>query len=84
MGEDLWNIYQMTDNIILQMDKAETPENEELFEKLRWLIQELELKVTRMHKSVIIMEDSMVKFMEAHKIVREEFEQKYKKPLENS
>ena len=84
MGEGMYDIYQMVNNIILQMDRAETPENEELFEKIRWLIQELELKVTRMSNSVSIMEDSLTKFMEAHKIVREEIEQRYKKPLVNS
>ena len=84
MGEGLWDIYQMINNVILQMDKAETPENEELFEKIRWLIQEMELKLTRMYNSVTIMEDSLTKFIEAHKIVREEIEQKYREPQENS
>ena len=80
MGEDLYDIYQMVNNIILQMDKAETPESAELFEKIRWLIQELELKVTRMSNSLTIMEDSFVKFTEAHKILKEEIDYKYRKP----
>ena len=82
MGEGLWDIYQMINNIILQMDKAETPENEELFEKIRWALQEMELKLTRMYNSVSIMEDSLVKFTEAYKIVKEEIDQRYKKPVE--
>jgi hypothetical protein len=84
MSEGMYDIYQMINNIILQMDKAETPENEELFEKIRWLIQEMELKLTRMYNSVSIMEDSLAKFTEAYKIVKEEIDQKYKKPTENS
>lgn len=83
MGEGMYDIYQMINNICLQMDKAETTENAELFEKIRWLIQEMELKLTRMYNSVSIMEDSLVKFTEAHKIVQEEINQRYKVP-ENS
>ena len=79
----MWDIYQMVNNIILQMDKAETPENAELFEKIRWLIQEMELKLTRMYNSISIMEDSLVKFTEAYKIVNEEIEQKYRKPQDS-
>ena len=40
--KEMWNIYQMVNNIILQMDAAETPENAELFEKIRWALQEME------------------------------------------
>ena len=83
MNEELWDIYQMVNNVILLMDKAETPENGELFEKIRWLIQEMELKLTRMCKSVSIMEDSLIKFTEAYKIVKEEIDQKYKKPQDS-
>lgn len=83
MGEGMYDIYQMINNIILQMDKAETPENAELFEKIRWLIQEMELKLTRMYNSVSIMEDSLVKFTEAHKIVSEEIHQRYKVPKDS-
>lgn len=80
MGEGMYDIYQMINSICLQMDKAETPENAELFEKIRWLIQEMELKLTRMNNSVVIMEESFHKFVEAYKIVKEETDQKYKVP----
>ena len=84
MNEDLWDIYQMINNIILQMDEAETPENAELFEKIRWLIQELELKVTRMSNSISIMEECFSKFSDAFTVGMEEVKWKYKKPQENS
>lgn len=82
MSEELWDIYQMINNIILQMDEAETPENAELFEKIRWLIQELELKVTRMSNSISIMEDAFNKFSDAYKMWQDEINWKYKKPSE--
>ena len=81
--KEMWDIYLMVNNIILQMDKAETPENAELFEKIRWLIQEMELKLTRTYHSVSIMEDSFTKFTEAYKIVKEEIDQKYRKPQDS-
>lgn len=84
MNETMWDIYQMINNIMLQMDEAETPENEELFEKIRWLIQELEVKVTRLYNSVEIMEDSLVKFTDAYRCVKEKMDWKYKIPMENS
>lgn len=84
MGENetLWDIYQMVNNIILQMDKAETPENEELFEKIRWALQEMELKITRMSNSISIMEDAFNKFSDAYKSWQDEIYWKYKKPFE--
>lgn len=81
-NETLWDIYQMVNNIILQMDKAETPENEELFEKIRWALQEMELKITRMSNSISIMEDTFNKFSDAYRMWRDEINWKYKKPME--
>ena len=80
---EMCDIYQMVNNVILQMDAAENRDNEELFEKIRWLINEMELKLTRMYNSVSMMEDSLVKFTEAYKIVKEEINQKYKKPQDS-
>jgi Mg2+ and Co2+ transporter CorA len=80
--KELWNIYQMVNHIIDLMDKAETPENEELFEKIRWALQEMELKITRMSNSLSIMEDSFQKFSEAYNIWQEEINQRYNKPKE--
>ena len=41
----MWDIYQVVNNIILQMDAAENRDNEELFEKIRWALQEMEHKL---------------------------------------
>ena len=80
--DEMWDIYQMVNNIILQMDKVETPENAELFEKIRWAFQEMELKISRMSNSVSIMEDSFSKFVDSYKICKEEIDWKYRKPVE--
>lgn len=80
--KELWNIYQMVNHVIDLMDKAETSENEELFEKIRWALQEMELKITRMSNSLSIMEDSFHKFSEAYNIWQEEINQRYNKPKE--
>lgn len=80
--KELWDIYQMVSHVIDLMDKAETPENEELFEKIRWALQEMELKITRMSNSFSIMEDSLHKFSEAYNILQEELNQRYNKPKE--
>jgi hypothetical protein len=77
---EMWDIYQMINSIMLQMDKAETPENEELFEKIRWALQEMELKLTRVYNSAAILEDSLTKFMDAHKCIEEELQQRYIRP----
>ena len=79
---DMWDIYQMVNNIILQMDNAETPENEELFEKIRWVLQEMELKITRMSNSLSIMENAFNTFSDAYKIWQDEINWRYKKPME--
>ena len=79
-NEELCDIYQLVNNIILEMDEVETHEDAELFEKIRWALQEMELIVTRLYNSVEIMEDSMTKFMDAHRCAKEEIDYKYRKP----
>jgi hypothetical protein len=80
--KEMYNIYQMVNHVIELMDKAETSENEELFEKIRWALQEMELMITRMSNSLSIMEDCFNKFSEAYTICQEEINQKYNKPRE--
>lgn len=78
--KEMWNIHQMVNNIILLMDKAETPENEELFEKIRWAFQEMEHKLVTISNEHERMHEAFLNFAEAYNSVTEEINFKYKKP----
>ena len=78
--KEMWDIYQMVNNIILQMDKAETPENGELFEKIRWALQELEHRIVTMSNEYSRMHEAFLKFTEAYNSVQEEITYSYRKP----
>lgn len=77
---EMWDIYQMVNNIILQMDAAENRDNEELFEKIRWALQELEHKIVTMSNAIQDMQQAYLNFAEAYNNAREEMDFKYKKP----
>lgn len=78
--KEMWDIYQMMNNVCLQMDTAETKENEELFEKIRWLLHEMEHKIVTMSNAIQDMQQAYLNFAEAYNNAREEMEFKYKKP----
>lgn len=78
--KEMWDIYQMMNNVCLQMDAAETKENEELFEKIRWLLHEMEHKIITMSNAIQDMQQAYLNFAEAYNNAREEMEFKYKKP----
>ena len=78
--KEMYDIFQMVNNITLLMDVSETPENADLFEKIRWVLQEMEYKVVRMSNSLGIMEQSFTMFSEAYKLMQEEINYKYRKP----
>lgn len=81
--KEMWDIYQMMNNICLQMDAAETKENEELFEKIRWLLHEMEYRLVTMSNAITDMQDAYIKFAEAYQSAREEIKFKYKKPQDS-
>lgn len=70
----------MINNICLQMDAKETPENAELFAKIRWLIGEMEHKLITMSKDFEQIRDSFISFAEAYKSIEEEINYRYRKP----
>lgn len=78
--KEMWDIYQMMNNVCLQMDATETKENEELFEKIRWLLHEMEHKIVTMSNAIQDMQQAYLNFAEAYNNAREEMEFKYKKP----
>ena len=77
--DEMFDLYQMVNNICLQMDAKETPENAELFEKIRWLIQEMEHKIMTMSNDFAQMRDSFIPFAEAYKSIEEEINYRYRK-----
>ena len=79
--KEMWDIYQMVNNVVLQMDAAETPENAELFEKIRWALQEMEHKVVTMSNAIHDMQQAYLNFAEAYNNAREEMDFKYKIPI---
>ena len=78
--EEMLDLYQTVNNICLQMDAKETPENAELFEKIRWLIQEMEHRIITMSNDFAQMRDSFISFAEAYKSIEEEINYRYRKP----
>lgn len=78
--KEMWDIYQMVNNVILQMDAAETPENGELFEKIRWTLQEMEHKLITISNEFSTMKEAFLKFAEAYNSVQEEIDYRYRKP----
>lgn len=78
--KEMWDIYQMVNNVILQMDAAENRDNEELFEKIRWALQELEHKLITISNEFSSMKEAFLKFAEAYNSVQEEINFKYNKP----
>jgi hypothetical protein len=77
--DEMFDLYQMINSIFLQMDAKETPENAELFEKIRWLIQEMEHKIMTMSNDFAQMRDSFIPFAEAYKSIEEEINYRYRK-----
>jgi hypothetical protein len=80
--KEMWNIYQMVNNVIAQMDKAETAENGELFEKIRWALGEMEHIIITLSNCLGDMQEAHLKFSEAFFSATEEINQKYIKPKE--
>lgn len=75
-----FDIYRMVNNVILQMDSAETPENTKLFEKIRGVLREMEQKIVTMANAYNDMKDAFHRFTEAYKSVEEEINYEYCKP----
>lgn len=80
--KEMWNIYQMVANIIAQMDKEETEENGELFEKIRWAFTEMEHTIVTLSNCLTFMREGYLQFSEAYFSATEELNQKYNKPKE--
>lgn len=78
--KEMWDIYQMVNNIILQMDAAENRDNEELFEKIRWALQEMEHKLVTISNEYERMHEAFLNFAEAYNSVQEEINYRYRKP----
>ena len=78
--KEMWDIYQMVNNIILQMDAAENRDNEELFGKIRWALQEMEHKLVTISNEYERMHEAFLKFAEAYYSVQEEIKYRYRKP----
>jgi len=78
--KEMWDIYQMVNNIILQMDAAENRDNEELFEKIRWALQEMEHKLVTISNEHERMREAFLNFAEAYNSVQEEINYRYRKP----
>lgn len=77
---EMWDIYQMVNNIILQMDAEENRDNEELFEKIRWALQEMEHKLVTISNEHERMREAFLTFAEAYNSVQEEINHRYRKP----
>jgi hypothetical protein len=80
--KEMWNIYQMVNNVIAQMDSVETAENGELFEKIRWALNEMEHTIVTLSNCLEDMREAYLKFSEAYFSATEELDQKYNKPKE--
>lgn len=80
--KEMWNIYQMVSHVIDLMDKAETPENEELFEKIRWALGEQEHTIVTLSNCIEDMKAAHLNFSEAFFNATEEIGQKYNRPKE--
>lgn len=78
--KEMWNIYQMVNHVIELMDKAETPELGELFEKIRWALGEQECTITTLSKCLNEMREAHLAFSEALFNATEELNQKFNKP----
>lgn len=78
--KEMWDIYQMVNNIILQMDAAENSDNEKLFEKIRWALQEMEHKLVTISNEYTRMHEAFLNFAEAYNSVQEEINYRYRKP----
>lgn len=80
--KEMWNIYQMVNHIIELMDKAETAENGELFEKIRWALGEQEQIIVTLSNCINDMKEAHLAFSEAWFNATEELGQKFNKPRE--
>jgi hypothetical protein len=80
--KEMWNIFQMVSHVIDLMDKAETPENEELFEKIRWALGEQEHTIVTLSNCIESMREAHLTFSENFFNATEEINQKYNKPKE--
>lgn len=80
--KEMWNIFQMVSHVMDLMDKAETPELEGLFEKIRWALCEQEHTIIKLSNCLDTMREAHLKFSEAFFNATEELAQKYKVPQE--
>lgn len=80
--KEMWNIFQMVSYVIDLMDKAETQENEELFEKIRWVLDEQEHTIVTLSNCIESMKEAHLTFSENFFNAMEEINQKYNKPKE--
>ena len=78
--KEMWNLCQMVSHVIDLMYKSETPELEELFEKIRWAFGEQEYTITTLTKCINEMREANLAFSEAVFNATEELNQKYNKP----
>lgn len=80
--KEMWNIFQTVSHVIDLMDRAETPENEELFEKIRWALSEQEHTILTLSNCIKSMREAHLDFSENFFNAMEEINQKYNKPKE--
>lgn len=80
--KEMWNLGQMVSHVIDLMDKSETPELGELFEKIRWALGEQEYTITTLTKCINEMREANLAFSEAVFNATEELNQKFNKPKE--
>jgi vacuolar-type H+-ATPase subunit D/Vma8 len=80
--KEMWNIFPMVSHMINLMDKAETPENEELFEKIRWALDEQEHTIITLSNCIESMKEAHLTFSENFFSAMEEINQRYNKPKE--
>lgn len=78
--KEMWNLQQMVSHVITLMDKAETQELGELFEKIRWALGEQEHTIATLANCIETMKDSHLAFSEAWFRATEEINQRYNKP----
>lgn len=78
--KELWNIFQMVDHVINQMDQTETSENSELYEKIRWALGEQEHMIITLSNCFTGIKEAHALFTKDLEAATKELDQKYNKP----
>ena len=78
--KELWNIFQMVEHVINQMDQTETSENSELYEKIRWALGEQEHMIITLSNCITGIKEARALFTKDLEAATKELDQKYNKP----